>query len=208
MKKPDHYDIIALGYEYFTEKLHGGHRREAIELLRVQPGQTIVDVPCGTGANFPLLEPLLGPAGTVVGCDYSHGMLARARSKVTAAGWDNVTLVEADARTITVESLDLAQPADGVICMLGLSVVPDWQLAFDRMYDVVRPGGRVVVMDLYLEGKRTSWLADHYYQVIARAHSKRRFWEQLEQRSEQYEVIDHPWFGGIARIAAGTKPSQ
>ncbi|MGH8861064.1 MAG: class I SAM-dependent methyltransferase [Jatrophihabitantaceae bacterium] len=205
MKRIHHYDLISWGYEYFTEKLHGGHRIEAIELLRLANGQTVLDVPCGTGANFPLLEERVGAVGRILGCDYSPGMLARARAKVTRPGWDNVRLLETDARAVTPELLG-SPTVDAVICMLGLSVVPDWELVFQRMYDVLRPGGRIVVMDLYLDGKRTSWLADRYYRLIAQAHSTRRFWEPLEKRVHDFEVIEHQWFGGVAKIVAGTKP--
>jgi ubiquinone/menaquinone biosynthesis C-methylase UbiE len=202
----NHYDVISWGYEYFTEKLHGGHRIEAIDLLHLEPGQTVLDVPCGTGANFPLLETRIGDSGRIFGSDFSSGMLARARTKTTKAGWDNITLVEADARELTPELVG-APPVDALICMLGLSVVPDWELAFDRMYDLVAPGGRIVIMDLYLEGKPTSGIANKYYEVIAQAHSRRRFWEPLEQRSPDFETIEHSWFGGVAKIVAGTKPT-
>jgi ubiquinone/menaquinone biosynthesis C-methylase UbiE len=206
MKRAFHYDLISGVYEYLTEKLHGGHRIEALELLGPEAGQTVLDVPCGTGANFPLLERSLGPSGRIIGSDYSRGMLARGGTKIAKAGWDNINLIQADARDLTPELI--GSPAvDGVICMLGLSVIPEWEVAFDRMYDLVKPGGRVVVMDLYLEGKVTSSLANGYYRVIAQAHSRRRFWEPLERRVDDFESIEHQWFGGVAKIVAGTKPT-
>lgn len=204
MKRIQHYDLISWGYEYFTEKLHGAHRVEAIELLRLEAGQTVLDVPCGTGANLPLLQ-RRAALRQIIECDYSAGMLARARAKVAKSGWQNVTLIQADARHLTPDLLG-SPTIDAAICMLGLSVVPDWRLVFDRIYDLVKPGGRVVVMDLYLDGKRTSWLANRYYRLIAKADSTRRFWEPLEQRVPDFESIDHEWFGGVAKIASGTKP--
>jgi ubiquinone/menaquinone biosynthesis C-methylase UbiE len=202
-----HYDLASWVYEYLTEKLHGGHRLEALDLLRLEPGETVLDVPTGTGANLPLLIERIGSTGRIVAVDYSPGMLNRARAKVKKAGWSNVTLVEADARTIDADMLGVEQ-VDAAICMLGLSVVPDWPDVFQRMFDLVRPGGRVVVMDLYLDGKRSSGVANTYYKVIAQADSRRRFWEPLERQVEDIEFIDHNWFGGIARIAAGTKPLE
>lgn len=203
----NHYDVISWGYEYFTELLHGRHRLEAVDLLRLQPGQSVLDVPCGTGANFPLLEERVGPSGRIVGSDFSAGMLARGRAKVAKAAWPNVDLVQADAREITAGLLGVEE-VDAVICMLGLSVVPDWEVAFERMYGVLRPGGRCVIMDLYLEGKRTSGLANKYYEVIAQAHSRRRFWEPLEADALDFTTVEHSWFGGVAKIVAGTKPQR
>ncbi len=201
-----HYDLFSWVYEYGTERLHGRHRTEAIELLHLQPGAVVLDVPTGTGASLPLLNERIGSSGRICAVDYSTGMLARARSKVQKAGWDNVDLIQADARALNAELLNLEQ-VDAAICMLGLSVVPDWPDVFQRMYDVVRPGGRVVVMDLYLEGKRWSGVANAYYRLLAQADSRRRFWEPLERQVDDFHVIDHNWFGGIARIAGGTRPS-
>lgn len=202
-----HYDLFSWVYEYGTEKLHGLHRLEAVELLQLRPGTTVLDVATGTGANLPLLIERIGSSGRICGIDYSPGMLARARSKVRNAGWDNVNLIEADARMLDSALVGLQQ-VDAAICMLGLSVVPDWPDVFQRMLELVRPGGRVVVMDLHLDGKRSSGVANAYYHLLAKADSRRRFWEPLEQQVDDLEIIDHRWFGGVARIAGGTKPAE
>ncbi|MGY1739123.1 MULTISPECIES: class I SAM-dependent methyltransferase [unclassified Blastococcus] len=201
-----HYDVFAWVYESGTEFLHGGHRREAVELLRLQRGQTVLDVPTGTGASLPLLRERVGPYGRVVGVDYSPGMLSRARAKVRDAGWRNVSLVQADARQLDADLIGAGQ-VDAAICVLGLSVVPDWQDVFQRMFDLVRPGGRIAVMDLYLDGRRESGVANTYYRLLAQADQRRRFWEPLERQVTDPETIDHRWFGGVARIVGGTKPS-
>jgi ubiquinone/menaquinone biosynthesis C-methylase UbiE len=199
-----YYDLFSWVYEYGTEKLHGLHRLEAVELLHLQPGATVLDVATGTGANLPLLIERIGSSGRICAIDYSPGMLARARSKVENAGWDNVHLIEADARMLDSALVGLRQ-VDAAVCMLGLSVVPDWPDVFQRMLELVRPGGRVVVMDLYLDGKRSSGVANAYYHLLAKADSRRRFWEPLERQVDDLEIIDHSWFGGVARIAGGTK---
>jgi ubiquinone/menaquinone biosynthesis C-methylase UbiE len=201
-----HYDVFSWVYESGTEFLHGGHRREAVDLLRLTPGATVLDVPTGTGASIPLLRERVGPSGRVCAVDYSPGMLAKARSKVTAAGWDNVDLVEADARKLDAELIGQDR-VDAAICMLGLSVVPDWREVFQRMFDLVRPGGRVAVMDLYLDGRLDSGIANTYYRLLAQADQRRRFWEPLDEQVADLETVDHTWFGGVARIVAGTKPA-
>jgi hypothetical protein len=61
-------------------------------------------------------------------------------------------------------------------------------------------------MDLYLDGKRTSGVANTYYRLLAQADSRRRVWEPLAEQADDVETIDHDWFGGVARIVAGTKP--
>ncbi len=201
-----YYDLFALIYEKPTEKQHGKYRLEAVDLLRLQPGQTVLDVPTGTGANLPLLQERIGTSGRIFALDYSPGMLGKARKKVEQNSWQNVELFAADARRLGPDLIGVGQ-VDAAISMLGMSVMPDWADVFRRMYDLVKPGGRVVVYDLFLEGKRSSTLVNAYYHLIAQADSRRHFWEPLEQVGEDVEIIDHDWPGGIARIVAGTKPA-
>lgn len=204
MRKIQYYDVFSFVYDW-SESTYRQQRIDAVELLHLHAGQTVLDVPCGTGANFPFLNAGVGENGQIVGCDYSPGMLARARTRVTKQRWDNVRLIETDARLVTPERLG-TPTIDAVICMLGFSVIPDWELVFERTYDLLRPGGRYIAMDLFLEGTRTSRVANAYYRMLASAHSTRHFWEPLERRVLDYEVHDSPWFGGVARIVAGTKP--
>ena len=205
MKRIQHYDAFSLVYDVFTEPLHHQHRIDAVELLQLQPGQTVLDVPCGTGANFPFLHDGVGAAGRIIGCDYSPGMLGRARRRVDKGQWQHVQLIETDARLVTPELLGGAK-VDAVISMLGMTVMPDWEQVFERTYDLLEPGGRYVVMDLFLEGKRTSRLADAWLHLVANADSRRRFWEPLETRVRDYECHSEPIFGGVAIAVAGTKP--
>ena len=65
------YDIGATG--------SGRPRREAVAQLRLEPGNTVLDIACGTGLNFPFIEAGIGPEGLLIGLDYSTGMLAKAQ---------------------------------------------------------------------------------------------------------------------------------
>ena len=199
-----HYEVFSRFYDLVTEPLHHQHRIDAVDLLRLRPGQTVLDVPCGTGANFPLLDRGVTGTGRIVGVDRSPGMLRKARAKVDRAGWCHVTLVEADARIVGPDLLGFVR-VDAVISMLGFTVIPDWEAVFERTWELLAPGGRYVVMDLFLDGKRTSRFADALFGVLAQADSTRRFWEPLERRVDDFEVHDDSIFGGVARIVAGTK---
>lgn len=75
-------------------------RRETIGSLHLQPGQTVLDVACGTGRNFPLILEKIGPTGKLVGVDYTSDMLVRAKERVEREGWKNVELIQADAARI------------------------------------------------------------------------------------------------------------
>lgn len=199
------YDVFAYCYDATTEPIHRGHRVDAVAQLRLPPGGIVLDVPCGTGSNLPRLRDAVGAAGRVIGCDASPGMLRRARDKVRAQGWDNVELHEADARAVGPDLLG-TDTVDGVISMLGMTVMPDWEGVFERTWDLLRPGGRYVIMDLYLAGRPFSRSVDAFYRLVAGADSTRRVWEPLERRVTDFERRDDPRLGGVAFIAAGTKP--
>src|SRR3954454_2905316 len=95
-KKAKHYDIASRfapvpGYPVRAQ------RRAAVQALGLRLGASVVDVACGTGLNFPLIEEAIGPAGRIVGVDLTDAMLARARKRIETNGWSNVSLVQADA---------------------------------------------------------------------------------------------------------------
>jgi ubiquinone/menaquinone biosynthesis C-methylase UbiE len=134
------YDVANLEW-----LLYAAARKRAIDMLQLQPGARIVDVACGTGANFALIEQRIGPAGELVGLDLTPQMLARARARVRDHAWSNVRLYEVDI--CAPRDVSLGEPFDAALCTLGLSVIPDWESAWNVMVSLVRPGGRLAVMD-------------------------------------------------------------
>jgi ubiquinone/menaquinone biosynthesis C-methylase UbiE len=68
-------------------------REQLVRALPMRPGDTVLDVGCGTGLCFPLLQDKIGPTGTVIGIDASPEMLHIARERVTQRGWRNVHLL-------------------------------------------------------------------------------------------------------------------
>lgn len=174
--------------------------------LRLEPGQCVLDVACGTGENFRYLAEGVGPSGTVIGTDYSDGMLARARRKVERNGWANVHLVPADAATLSRAELGMAlgSPEVGVqrvVCTLGYSVIPGWQAAFERTWEILEPGGRYAIMDWY-RPRRT--IFTRLVDTLAASEIGRRSWEQLERRASEFER-ENLLLGQIF-VASGSKP--
>src|ERR1700722_6807400 len=66
-------------------------RRRAIARPSLKPGETVLDVGCGTGLSFPHLEHYVGPQGAIIGVEQSPDMIARARARADDRGWTNVT---------------------------------------------------------------------------------------------------------------------
>lgn len=68
-------------------------RRRAAERLGLRPGETVLDVGCGTGLSLAILEEWAGPKGRIVGIEQSPEMIEQAQERVARNGWDNVTLL-------------------------------------------------------------------------------------------------------------------
>jgi phosphatidylethanolamine/phosphatidyl-N-methylethanolamine N-methyltransferase len=116
-------------------------RTRAIALLNLQPGERVLLVGVGTGADLPLL-----PQGVqAVGVDISPEMLAQARRKPPLAGRE-VTLLQGDAQKLLVD----AAAFDAVIFNLILSVIPDGAACLRENLRALKPGGRAVVFDKFL----------------------------------------------------------
>jgi ubiquinone/menaquinone biosynthesis C-methylase UbiE len=177
-------------------------RRLAIDMLGLRSGARVLDLSCGTGANFPLLEAQIGPTGRLVGLDYTPAMLTEARRLVEKRGWDNVELVEADAA-----SFELDEQFDAVLWTLAASVVPDWQSALGRAVVHLKAGGRLVIADARFSerwyARPLNWVAD-LLGTGAAADLKRRPWALLSGLLEDtgYEEL----FMGFLYVAWGQKP--
>jgi ubiquinone/menaquinone biosynthesis C-methylase UbiE len=121
-------------------------RQRAIELLNLQPGERVLLVGVGTGADLPLL-----PMGVqAIGVDISPYMLSRAQQKLPLPGRD-VALLQGDAQQLLVDEARF----DAVIFNLILSVIPDAAACLKENLRALKPGGRAVVFDKFLpDGSR------------------------------------------------------
>ncbi len=133
------YDVLS-----FERPVYRSARVRAIELLNLRPGQTVLDLGCGTGLNHPLLREGIGPAGRIIGIDVSGPMLAQARRRRGEPG--DLDLVHADAADLRDAVGD--HPVHAVIATYALSIIDDWRSAWSQAMDLLEPGGRAAVVDL------------------------------------------------------------
>ena len=200
------YDLVAPLYDPGTLGVYRRAREMTIGQLRLDPGQTVLDVACGTGENFKHIVAKIGPSGTLIGADYSEGMLAQAERKLTRNKWTNVYLLHEDASTLSIGALQsaLGLPRlrlDRVVCSLGYSVIPDWQTAFDRTWEMLKPGGRYAIMDWYSPNRT---LFTRFLSLIAVGEIDRRWWDALEQRAIDFER--ESLFRNMIFVVSGEKP--
>lgn len=147
-KVADVFHSVAAKYDLMNDLMSAGiHRlwkRVTIELAGVRQGQTIVDIAGGTGDLTAKFSRLVGPDGTVILADINASMLNVGRDKLTDSGLiGNIHYLQADAQYLPLpdESVDL------ITIAFGLRNVTDKALALASMQRVLKPGGKLLVLE-------------------------------------------------------------
>ncbi|MEO6020892.1 MAG: methyltransferase domain-containing protein [Knoellia sp.] len=190
-----------------AEPIYRAGRERAIPALHLQEGSRVLDIGCGTGLNFPLLLAAVGPRGQVVGVDRSREMLEVARRKTVHLPPGNVVLLEADAQTFAHAAARpdaLEAPFDAVLFTYSLSLMSNWEDAWQHATSLVIPGGRVGIVDMGLPQGWARLLdpAAHLAFLLAGADPKARPWTLLE--STAHDVQSWSLRGGHIQVRAGT----
>ena len=130
-------DVMSLG-------IHRLWKRYAVELAGLRKGQKVLDLAGGTGDLAALMAPKVGNEGKVIVSDINDSMLSVGRDRLTNKGQvSNLEYVQANA-----ESLPFAPSTfDCVTIAFGLRNVTDKQKALESMYSVLKPGGRLLVLE-------------------------------------------------------------
>ena len=205
-KKAKRYDVTSRlypvpGYPQRTQRLR------TVRALGLRPGDTVVDMACGTGLNFRLLEQVVGPGGRIVGVDLTDAMLARAQDRVKANGWGNVSLVQADAA-----GFDFPAGVSAILSTYAMTQVPECAEVIAHGARALAAGGRWAVLDLKVPGRTPGWLAQLGTATVRPFAAidewmARRPWEAIRAAMRD-ELADPSWtelFGGTAFLAAGSR---
>jgi demethylmenaquinone methyltransferase/2-methoxy-6-polyprenyl-1,4-benzoquinol methylase len=142
------FDSVAERYDLMNDVMSFGiHRlwkRFAIEQSGARPGQRILDLAGGTGDLAVRLSRMVGAEGEVVVGDINASMLEVGRSRLLDRGiTGNVSFVQANAEALPFPPGSF----DCITIAFGLRNVTDKQRALASMYKVLKPGGRVLVLE-------------------------------------------------------------
>jgi demethylmenaquinone methyltransferase/2-methoxy-6-polyprenyl-1,4-benzoquinol methylase len=205
-KKARHYDVTSRFYPVpcYPQR---SQRLQTVQALSLRPGATVIDIGCGTGLSFPIIEKIIGPGGQIVGVDLTGAMLAHARDRVRAHGWNNVTLVQSDAAEYVFPS-----SVDAIMSTYAMSQVPECAQVIANGAAALCAGGRWAVLDLKVPGSTPGWLMRLSTRVV-RPHAsieewiRRRPWDAIRE-AMQHELTDLSWTEltfGTAFLAAGAR---
>ncbi len=179
-------------------------RKKAVAGLNLERGDTVVEIGCGTGLNFPLLQEAVGPQGKIIGVDLTDRMLTQARKRIEREGWSKVELVQADAA-----SFEFPSGIDGIISTGALMFIPEFDEVIKRGAAALSPGKRWVVADLKLPD---SWLAGLAPLIVPLVRplgttldlTERHPWESMAKYLKNVTVEE--FYFGFAYIAVGEMP--
>lgn len=130
-----------------TRKYYLLGRDRLVKELRAKPGETIVEIGCGTARNLIRIAETY-PGTRLFGLDASQAMLLTAREAVERARLSNrITLAHALAEELTPDLFGATANFDHAIFSYSLSMIPDWRGALRTAAKFVRPEGYIHVVD-------------------------------------------------------------
>ena len=161
---------VALGVGYSTQDLASLPEEANLGLgcgaplrhLALRAGETVLDLGSGAGVDAFLAAREVGPSGRVIGVDMTPAMLDKARANVTKAGVDNVEFREGRLEALPVESASV----DAVTSNCVINLVPDKGKVFAEVARVLKPGGRLVISDIILDGALPEAVAKDVYAYV------------------------------------------
>jgi len=179
------------------------YRERAVDALRLEKGDRVVEIGCGTGRNFPLLERAVGPGGAVIAVDVSQTMLARARKRAARHGWSNIEPVQSDAA-----SYEFPAPVDAVLSTYTLVILPEYDRVIERACRALKDGKRCAVLDQKLPAGPAFRLVPllnllsrplDYSRIVG----ERRLWESIRRHAGHVRVEE--MYFGFVYLAVGEK---
>ena len=202
-KRALRYDHVIWFYRLIGLR-EGRYRRETVDALSLKPGDTVVDLACGTGLNFPLLEEVVKEEGQIIGVDLTDAMLDRARERVQAAGWQNVDLVQADLAQYSFPS-----EVAGILSTFAISLIPEYDKVLRRGSAALRAGGRMAIFDLKKPKhwpdwlfRFTAWLNKPFGVSVEVA--DRHPWESISRYLQK--VLFREYYFGYLYLSVGEAP--
>ncbi|MDQ1287363.1 MAG: hypothetical protein QG622_928 [Actinomycetota bacterium] len=179
------------------------YRAWVIERLGLGPTSTVLDVACGTGLNFGLLQRAVTDRGRIVGIDYSGKTLGHARRTVARHGWTNVELVEVNAPQYRP-----TERFDAALCTFAIDIIPGWRETIAMMGDALRPGGRMGFIAFHPSSRREPYrLANRLWRTSISSSSGIDLGRPVHDEVGTVcdDIVDKDAFGGFYHLLVGVK---
>jgi S-adenosylmethionine-diacylgycerolhomoserine-N-methlytransferase len=179
-------------------------RRRLIEKLNIHPDERVVEIGCGTGANFAAIQTGLRNSGELIGVDCAAPMLRKAAERVRRNGWTNVRLIDVEYGRETITR----GKADVVLFSYSLSMIEGWEMALACAHSELWPGGRVGVLDFCRKTNSSHWFAE--WLALNHVHIDRPCEETIRRLFDERTHIRYDAWAGLWSfyLFVGLKPTR
>jgi ubiquinone/menaquinone biosynthesis C-methylase UbiE len=196
------YDFTANLY-YFIGFREAKYRRMCVSALGLRPGDTAVEIGCGTGLNFRYVRQFIGDTGQLIGVDLTDAMLERAESRARKNGWKNIRLVHSDAA-----EYEFPANVNAVFSTFALTLVPEYRSVIERASHALVEGGRFALLDFKKPERWPLWVVKLGVAItrpfgVTLDLAERRPWDVMGSCFRIVAVDD--LYGGFAYLAVGEK---
>lgn len=185
---------VAVEIGYAAEELAGAVSEANLGLgcgapiaaLDPKKGETVLDLGSGAGLDCFLASKKVGASGRVIGVDMTPEMIGRARTNATKGGFTNVEFREGRLESLPVEDASV----DAVTSNCVINLVPDKTVVFREVARVLKPGGRIVVSDIVLDGELPPAVKENVLAYVGCVAGAMR-------REDYLEAIEGAGLGGV-----------
>jgi len=179
----DFYTGQAADYDDFRRRLLHGREELWQKMLQSVPYENTVwmDMGGGTGSNLHFFGDAINKLRKVYVVDLADSLLEVANKRIHDNGWKNVETVKTDATTF----IPPEGSVDAVTFSYSLTMIPDWFAAIDHVWNVLKPGGRIGVVDFYVSRKHPA--PEH----VRHSRIKRIFWPAWFGYDNVFPSPDH-----------------
>jgi len=179
-------------------------RRRLVEKLDIHLGERVVEIGCGTGANFSAIQRELRNSGELIGVDCSTPMLRKAAERVRRNGWTNVRLVDLEYGKETITR----GKADVVLFSYSLSMIADWEIALACAHSELWPGGRIGILDFCRKANNSNWFAE--WLAVNHVQVDRPYEEELRRLFTERTYMRYDAWAGLWSfyLFVGVKPAR
>ena len=197
-----HYDFATILFRLAGLRMQA-YRSEVVNRLDLKPGDTVLELGCGTGLNFPLILEKVGQQGKIIGIDIAPGMLEMADQKARKNDWSNIELIESD-----LTLFDFPAGVDAILSTGVFGYIPEYDQIIEKAYNALSSGGRIAILD----GKRPENLPSLVFNLVlaigkqygyTEEYFKVTPWESVERLFPN--IIFNTRYGGMIYEVSGIK---
>jgi demethylmenaquinone methyltransferase/2-methoxy-6-polyprenyl-1,4-benzoquinol methylase len=198
----DNYRVLAANYDATCTRVEA-LRIEVINMLKLQAGETVLDIACGTGSTLPLLAAAVGSAGRVVGVELSVEMAAQAAKRVAH-------LPQASIVQTSMINYSPIYKADALLMCYAQDVL-QCSKTVDQLIAASKPGARIALVGMQTLPWLWGWPVNLFNLYRARRYlttyaNMDKPWRLLEERGAQLRLVRTALWGS-AYLVVGNLPN-